>query len=291
MGLTPKQMNTELAQRLKDIFERSKKRRYAAFQAAEKLKKKDKSDDASEEHVDGAAMPRGVLAKDSQYAQRGSDYVRAQSGRGVYKNFDHPHLEHIRDAVRERAEFPGGPAANFTPSAKAPDGGKALQGHPYAWEAHHILPGSAFYYETAKGPCFTFRQLWILLQSDYNLNNGHNIIMLPTEDWAPPVHVLLQHPSDHPEYTQKVMADMKTIADELQKKIDQQQPHQDVAADFVQELEGLESKYWKYIVGLSRAVVYAVCAGQDFTEAPGAFESVRFATADGSTSYPYGALY
>lgn len=291
MGLSASEMNTDLARRVKDIFERSKARRYAGFQAAEKLKKKKKSDDKPPEHVDGAEMPLGVLAKDSQYAQRGSDYVRAQDGRGVYRNFDFPHLADVRQLVKAAAEFPGGPAANFTPSAKAPGGGKAGQAHPYAWEAHHILPGSAFYYELATGPCFSFRQLWILLQSDYNINNGHNIIMLPTEDWSPPVHSLLQHPSDHPEYTQKVMADMKDIADQIQKKIDAAEKHPDIVADFAGRLTDLETKYWKYIVALSRAVVGAVCAGQSFVDAPGTFENVRFATKDGSTSYAYGALY
>src|SRR6185503_6446963 len=113
--------------------------------------------------------------------------------------------EHIRDLVRKTAEFPGGPPENFDPSAKSPLGGSAGQKWPYAWEAHHMLPGSSFYYMMKvngqdRAP-YTYQQMRLILVSDYNINHGHNIINLPDESWAVPVHALIQHPGDHPQYT------------------------------------------------------------------------------------------
>src|SRR5512140_127223 len=106
------EMNTDLAQKLGDILDRSAKRRYAAF-AEEKKKKKSSSDaSATGDHVDANSVPKGVLGKVKGYAQNGSNYLRSKDGRGVYRNFSHKYLDEIRDLVRKVAEFPGGPAEN-----------------------------------------------------------------------------------------------------------------------------------------------------------------------------------
>ncbi|GHG88750.1 AHH domain-containing protein [Comamonas sp. JC664] len=288
-NLSASEMNTELAQRLLGIFERSRDRKYAAAKAAKK--KKPKPTDAAADdgdHVDDSAAPRGVLGKDSDYAQNGSDYIASLDGRDVYRVFDHSYLDEIRDLVKEAAEFPGGPPENFNPRAKDKDKKPALQKHPYAWEAHHILPGSAFYYELKDGPAFTYRQLRLILQSEYNLNHGHNIIMLPDQAWAVPVHALLQHPGDHPNYTQQVMADMKKISKKLQKDIDAQKEHKALATDIFTQLKNLEEDYWDILVNLSRAVVAAVTAGKEYKH-----PLVRYVPKDkkAKSRYEWGALY
>ncbi|ATB44489.1 AHH domain-containing protein [Corallococcus macrosporus] len=288
-NLSASEMNTELAQRLLGIFERSRDRKYTAAKAAKKKKPKPKDSAADDaDHVDDSAAPRGVLGKDSDYAQNGSDYIASLDGREVYRVFDHSYLDEIRDLVKQTAEFPGGPPENFNPRAKDKDKKPALQKYPYAWEAHHILPGSAFYYELKDGPAFTYRQLRLILQSDYNLNHGHNIIMLPDQAWAVPVHALLQHPGDHPNYTQQVMEDMKAIAQKLQKAIDSQKDHTALVEDVFAQLHKLENKYWKLLVALSRAVVASVTAGKEYKH-----PLIRFAPKDkkAKSRYEWGALY
>ena len=156
---------------------------------------------------------------------------------------------------------------------------------PYSWEAHHLLPGSAFYYENESGPAFTPQQYEILLSSPYNINHGHNIIMLPKQAPAVPVHKLIQPPSDHPEYTQLVIKDLQTLQKTIQKLIDKQEDHTAIKASLVDELKGLEEKYWKYVVGIGRKSVKAVSEG---TALEG--YSVRYEAKSGRV-YQWGALY
>ncbi|NTX53309.1 AHH domain-containing protein [Myxococcus sp. CA051A] len=288
-NLSANEMNTALSQRLLAIFERSRDRKYAAAKEANKKKPKPAEESADDaDHVDSNAQPRGVLGKDNYYAQNGSNYIASLDGRGVYRVFDHPHLDEIRDMVRETAEFPGGPPENFNPRAKDKEKKPALQKYPYAWEAHHILPGSAFYYELKSGTAFTYQQLRLILQSEYNLNHGHNIIMLPDQAWAVPVHALLQHPGDHPNYTQQVMQDMKVIAKNLQKEIDKQKDHGLLVTDIFNKLKELEDDYWDILVDLSRAVVATVTAGKEYKH-----PLVRYAPKDkkAKSRYEWGSLY
>jgi hypothetical protein len=284
------EMNTDLAQKLGDIFDRSAKRRYAAF-AKDKKKKKSSSDSsATGDHVDANSVPKGVLGKVKGYAQNGSDYLRAQDGRGVYRNFSHKYLDEIRDLVRKTAEFPGGPAQNFDPSAKDATGHDAGQKWPYAWEAHHMLPGSAFYYVNKvngkEEHVFTYQQYRLILQCDYNINHGHNIINLPDEAWAVPVHALIQHPGDHPRYTQLVMEKLREISKKLQKKIDQKEPHKALVEDVFEKLKELEDFFWGYLVKLSRSLVAAITEGQEFVH-----PHVRYAPDKGTSTYEWGSLY
>lgn len=288
-NLSANEMNTALSQRLLSIFERSRDRKYAAAKEAKKKKPKPAEESADDaDHVDSNAQPRGVLGKDGYYAQNGSDYIASLDGRGVYRVFDHSYLDEIRDLVRQTAEFPGGPPENFNPRAKDKEKKPALQKYPYAWEAHHILPGSAFYYELKDGPAFTYKQLRLILQSEYNLNHGHNIIMLPDQAWAVPVHALLQHPGDHPIYTQQVMRDMRTISQKLQKEIDAQKDHKMLVAKIFEHLKDLEEQYWDLIVELSRAVVESVTQGKQYVH-----RFVRYAPKDAKamSRYEWGSLY
>ncbi|NTX38170.1 AHH domain-containing protein [Myxococcus sp. CA033] len=288
-NLSANEMNTALSQRLLSIFERSRDRKYAAAKEAKKKKPKPAEESADDaDHVDSNAQPRGVLGKDGYYAQNGSDYIASLDGRGVYRVFDHSYLDEIRDLVRQTAEFPGGPPENFNPRAKDKEKKPALQKYPYAWEAHHILPGSAFYYELKDGPAFTYKQLRLILQSEYNLNHGHNIIMLPDQAWAVPVHALLQHPGDHPIYTQQVIRDMKVIAKDIQEKINSNQDHKALVMDIFTQLKDLEEDYWDLLVDLSRAVVASVTAGKEYKH-----DLVRYTPKgkQAKSRYEWGSLY
>ncbi len=284
------EMNTELAKRLKRILARSAKKKYAEFNEQKKKRPKQDNGGATAEHVDANAVPKGVLGKVKGYAQNGSDYIRSKDGRGVYKNWGHKHLEQIKDLTRKAAQFPGGPPENFNPSAKSPTGGNAGQQWPYPWDAHHILPGSAFYYVMKVGGkerhAFTFEQLQLILQSDYNINHGHNIINLPKESWAVPVHALIQHPGDHPRYTQKVMKGLLMISDDLQEIVDQQEDHAGLESAVFKALKNLEEENWKFLVDLSRRLVEALTEGMVFED-----DHVRFAPESGTSTYEWGSLY
>src|SRR5262245_47536464 len=249
--------NGEVAVKLKALYERSlkarKKQRAAETKAAAAA-----AAAAGGPHVDSDEPLKGVLAKGDDYPRRAHDYLKAQDGRGVYRKFDFPHLDEIRDLVKEKAEFPGGPEKNFNPEFK--------QQFPYEWDAHHILPGETFYSEVDGKPIFSFKALRLILQTDYNLNHGHNQILLPSADWSCPIHTLLCHPSDHPKYTIDVAKDMQRISSDIQSKIDNAQPHDTLKADIFKDLQTLENKWWKWIVALSRVSVPKACLGIKFVD-------------------------
>jgi A nuclease family of the HNH/ENDO VII superfamily with conserved AHH len=270
--------NTALSQRLKVIFnqglERKEKAREDRAEAA-KAAKKAKKPPPPGPHLDESAQLVGVLGKGDNYARRAYVYLKAKDGRGIYKDFAFAHLSEIREMVEKIAKFPDGPKENFNPTY--------AQQHPYAWRAHHMLPGSAFYYELDGKPVFSFKQLRMILQTDYNINHGHNLILLPFEDWACPVHTLLCHPSDHEQYTIKIVKDLKRVADDLQKKIDEAGPHDGdkLKADIFEQLKNAEEDAWKFIVKLSRVAIPMACRGLQFQH-----PSVKWQTEDKKYDFP-----
>jgi hypothetical protein len=296
--------NHPLAKKLKKKLEQAAKTKHVKAQAAKKKKKKPKKKSASQPHASSTDPLKGILAKDDKYAQNGHDYLEGDAGRHtVYLNFDlkYARLSGLPDDVLQAFKFPSAAnPQNFNPSAKdiAPvaKGKKpkpAGQAYPYVWEAHHILPGSAFYYHTPINdpdeeptPCFTPAQRRLILQSDYNLNHGHNIIFLPDECWAVPIHSLLQHPGDHPVYTQLVMKGMKEISERIEKL--KNKSHDEIKGALFKELQQLENRYWKFIVNLSKEVVTGLVAGLKIDR-----PWVTFQTKDkkNPTIYEWGALF
>jgi hypothetical protein len=282
MSTANHEFNTEVARKLKAMYERDLTRKKGARDEARKRKPQNGESPPPGEHIDPNAPLKGVLAKGDNYARRGYTYLKEQDGRGVYRNFSHPHLEEIRGMVREMAEFPGGPKQNFNPTY--------TQKHPYPWEAHHMLPGSAFYYTMKDGrPAFTYQQIRLILMSDYNINHGHNLIMLPGEDWAVPVHSLICHPSDHGAYTLRVMDAMRQVSDRLQKIIRRAASHGGLPEVCFTELKNLEDDFWDFLVALSRRIVQAKVAGVRYTDLDA--NHVRYESRDGSTQYEWGSLW
>jgi hypothetical protein len=282
MSAAKQKLNTELARKLNAIFKNRIRRKVEERQQVKKKKREDSAAPSPDGHIDPNAPMKGVLAKGDNYARRGYTYLKEKDGRGVYRNFNHLHLDEIRGMVKELAEFPGGPKENFNPSY--------TQQHPYAWEAHHMLPGSAFYYTMKDGkPAFTYQQLRLIQMSDYNINHGHNLIMLPAEDWAVPVHSLICHPSDHEAYTRRVMVEMRRISGRLQKIIERVQDHGNLPDVCFEQLRELEEDFWEFIVELSRSVVQAKVAGVRYAGL-GA-EHVRYESRDRAVRYEWGSLW
>ncbi|MGC3998860.1 MAG: AHH domain-containing protein [Anaeromyxobacter sp.] len=285
---TPAQMNTELARQLKGVLTLTlEQNRWTLRELVQKLQalpypppetepEPERAGTAKETpggHVSSAGFATAVLAKDaSKYARRGVRYIKEQIGRGVYQKFDH--LDTIRsipkeiiEDVKKAAKFPGGPKHNFNL--------RFGMSYPYTWRAHHILPGSAFYYERKRGPCFKPEHFAILLQTDYNVNGGHNIILLPFENWAVLVHALVQHPSDHPTYTQAVMERLAEVA----RKIDalmKAKKHDQAKEDFRRELLEAESDFWDLLVRLGKKVTAGLISGRQYQS-----DFVKYATQGG----------
>lgn len=125
---------------------------------------------------------------------------------------------------------------------------------PYKWNAHHMIPGSAFYstYVVDGNPVeiFTQEQYYLLLMSDYDVNNGNNMIPLPDAGWDffQPVHKMLLHPSGHPNYTRHVQKKLKEIAKKLdQIKGDADKPHPNVSVKVAKDIVKIENKCWKLL--------------------------------------------
>jgi hypothetical protein len=254
-GATLRPLITEL-RKLSPLF-------VSSTPASQAQKKKDETDGEKKPHVTRGAPCKAVLAKKKGYAQAGSNHIRSLEGRGVYNVFTHltQFLAKEPDILAEMiayCSFPGEHKPNFDPGCKI-GSKKAGQKYPYPWEAHHMLPGSAFYYEKAPGqPCFTAEQYEILIQSEYDINEGTNVIMLPDkEDHTVFIHALLAHPSDHQNYTALVMDGMNDISTKISELEKSAKPHDEIVASFVKELKDLENRCWKLLVKLSRAIVLA----------------------------------
>lgn len=255
----------------------------------QKKKKKKKKDDGSEKHAASTSKLKAILWKFSVYAQRGHDYLEGDAGR--HKEYqDFPHAREVFDEysyslLERHAKFPGGMTCNFNPKAKAGNT-KAGQSYPYKWEAHHMIPASAFYTEDENGKLvFTWEQYRLLLQTEYDLNHGHNIIMLPKESWAVPIHSMIQHPSDHKEYTKKVMNMLKRMAKRIQEKVDEQEDHENITADFLEDLKSLEDRLWRLLVNLGKKTVEKALSGETL-DAP----VVKYEAASTGTKYKWGSL-
>jgi hypothetical protein len=277
--------NTAYSQKILESYEKSLERKYAAAQEKKKKAKKKKKA-AGTPHAATNEPLKGVLAKGDKYAQRAHDYLLTDGGRNkVYQDLSHHHVKRLNRKKLEHFKFPGGPVENFNPSAKDRKGKKAGQRFPYVWEAHHMLPGSAFYFELDGSPCFTAAQRRLILQSDYNINHGHNMIDLPDQAWAVPVHRLIQHPGDHPNYTTKVMKDLRKLANELQEMADRGAKHDKLKERVFQELQRLENEAWKFLINLGRDSVKAVLAGTVLVD------YVRYGTKKEPKKFKWGALY
>ncbi len=116
------------------------------------------------------------------------------------------------------------------------------QSLPYRWQAHHILPMSAFtgYFEED--------DIEIICRSDYDINMGSNIIFLPELSKAMKYHQLPGHWSDHPEYTSKVKTEFGRMQEKLDEIKEKDKDHEKSAPKFELKLKILESKMFNLLV-------------------------------------------
>jgi hypothetical protein len=245
--------------------------------------------EGQEPHIDGSQPARAILIKDFEYRFRGSRYLHAKKGRGVYNNHGRSILSKVRKGTAPRTrnsrwEKAAGSQADWETYASFPEKGGGLPGprkhycytqqreileqvsaslvwiqksiplaekdRPYAFAAHHILPYEAFHYEEKGKPVLDAKARTYLNLVPYDVNNGHNIALLPKHNHHVPVHAMTQHPSDHPPWTLLALKQIKNIAANIKKRIAQQKkPHQILNA-IVDELHTAEEDLWRRLCEL-----------------------------------------
>lgn len=270
--------------------------------------KKDKA--KKEEHAANNVKSTAVLVKTGDWSANFSYFIRSGAGKSradqVYNKIS-PNITYLYGRNRPplvkffKDYFTlDAVACNFNTQCKYKKAGKTKYGSqkfPYVWDAHHMIPGEAFTQVKAgvRGaqPIFNARQLRLMLMSDYNVNNGHNLIALPTNrmDFYQPVHDLIQHPSNHANYTSRVVSEMKQVAKKLEQLTDDlDKPHADVVVKIAASLNDLEDELWRLLVAIGKAAVASVVAKQELKLKTEDKELLKYQTADGKTTYPLLAL-
>ena len=151
---------------------------------------------------------------------------------------------------------------NFNSKAKLTSGKESGMSKPYAWNAHHLIPCAVFSEmkatTTVAEPIFNEQQYKLLLMSDYNVNNGNNMMALPSNymGFFQPIHNLIQHPSNHNQYTQRVIKEMKKVAADLEDLTDDlEKPHPDVEVKIAERIKNIENELWDLLVKLGEAAI------------------------------------
>lgn len=292
---------------LKEVFQGT----WKDAKKAQKEKEKKAKESGNDKHAPSNGELTAVLCKKADdYSANAYTHLMSDSGRNkVYSNFKYVDLAYgdidwMPRFIRKYFKFPGEMKCNFNKKAtlkgrKTPSGNpqKAGQRFPYKWEAHHMIPASAFYTEldaaSGKKPVFKPTHYALLLMSDYNVNNGHNMIPLPTNgmDRYQPVHALIQHPSDHSNYTRHVQTEMKKIADDLDDLFNEikDEPHPKIDVDIAAALSELEDDLWKLLIRLGDVMVGAGLNGRAPQLNAGEGDMVSKKAANG-TQYTFGAL-
>ena len=119
--------------------------------------------------------------------------------------------------------------------------GQIGQTLPYQWEAHHVLPMSCFM------DYFTAKEIEVILLSDYDINDGQNIIFLPEHSEDTAVHELPYHPSNHLKYNSEVKTKFQSIKDKIEEMIDEEKPHEAIAGSVEQKLHDIETDMFKFV--------------------------------------------
>lgn len=222
---------------------------------ATKKRRDQKNDDQQPApHASDQAQYLAILAKGSNYRGNGATYIRSNRA-AKYSDFSHLGPTSFQADVASRASIAH--PSNFNTSLSGTS-------QPYHWRAHHLIPGEAFYTEDGSGkPVFDrWENFEILLQTPYDIDHGHNLLLLPRDAWAVPVHALLHHPHQHNGYTLDVMEGLKRIDSQIDTLRGQGQPHEEIVANVFSELKDLESNLWEDLLDESRLAVRGAAEGR-----------------------------
>jgi hypothetical protein len=234
-------------------------RNAARKQQVDETKKRRKAEDASDSggpHASSLRPYKAILGKGTSYARNGAAYIRSTRA-SEYSSFGHLGPPAFQADVASRASITQ--PINFNPMLSG-------QKQPYHWQAHHLIPGEAFYTEDSSGkPIFDKAENFdILLQTPYDIDHGHNMVMLPALSWAVPVHALLQHPNNHNGYTRDVLQALKGIDSAIDTLRGQGKPHEGIVGDVFDDLKKVEEHLWTNLLKRSRKAVRGAAEGRRY---------------------------
>ena len=204
-------------------------------------------------HTSAGSDCKARWGRSSDYRKKTIQGIKEKSERkDVYDNEDV--LKATLSNVKPRAEISAtGQIKHIASGSKAHIAryklDKFIDGHsPYPNHAHHMIPANAFINR------FNSEQKEILWQIEYDVNNGNNLIYLPSTAEATKYHYLPVHTTSdfHAPYSKEIKESATKIRDKVNKMIDQVKPceTQDPPADLVKELVNYENMLWDLIVGL-----------------------------------------
>lgn len=135
---------------------------------------------------------------------------------------------------------------------------------PYAWTPHHLIPAEHVSTGTppAKRP-FSDLSLEFIDLSFWELDNGHNLILLPRRSYECAYHCLPAHAGSHPQYSLLVFRELQlfdclltTVARELKEQDEgNQKEHADFLDVIVDSLYEAEDQLWNLLKRLGQAHV------------------------------------
>lgn len=182
------------------------------------------------------------------YRQKGYDYISGGSRKSRYNKTNQikAGLKQLRfQRVDDQAETSHARRYHFT--YKAPNserkGNFTHYRVPYYHQAHHLLPQEFWKKMTPE-------QKKILRQLKYSINNGENIIFLPSCDRGRTIHKLPLHKGPHLQYNELVIDDAKEVKEDIQKAVEKAEECQsNKPSDRITEkLMELQGDYWDLIV-------------------------------------------
>jgi len=174
------------------------------------------------------------------YRQKGYDYISGGSRKSRYNKTNQikAGLSKLRfQRVDDQAETSHARRYHFTHERNF-----THYRVPYYHQAHHLLPRE-FWHE------LTTEQKSVLRQVNYNINNGENIVFLPSSDRGQAIHKLPIHNGSHPKYNKAVLKDAAKMKDRLDKAAKRIKPCEEnnPPKSIRDDLMKLQNKYWDIV--------------------------------------------
>lgn len=201
-------------------------------------------------HLKGDGEYKAVWGRSGDYRKKTMQGIKAKSERkDIYDNEDV--LKATLSSIKPKTDANGNA---IIAGSKAHIARYTLDkftggSSPYPNHAHHMIPANAFINQ------FTTEQREILLKIDYDVNNGNNLIFLPSTLQATRYHFLPWHQTDdyHRKYSKEVKDAATSIEDKINKVLDKQKPcedGEDPPKDITEDLVKYENDLWNLIVGM-----------------------------------------
>ncbi|KFA92786.1 AHH domain-containing protein [Archangium violaceum] len=138
------------------------------------------------------------------------------------------------------------------------------QHKPYRWTAHHLIPHELLQLKAGKKKQGLENDEYdLLIQSGYDINNGHNGIIIPGTDWGVPFHCIIRHCGNHAAYTTYAKELITDVISGLQALADEPPTdHKSALANVLQKLTDAEDELWLHVINLGKQHVPSALKGE-----------------------------